>query len=160
MDKLCSLCKKCVDSESAPILTIGGYGNPKYICEDCAADIEEVSSGIDVDSVKAAMARVADNMSVANVDDKTVLETVAEIYADAKDRIEKIESGSYDPTEEASEEGYDIPEELLETEEDKRLDELDAEKAEKNKIVDKIFTWAFGAILVGIFVYFFITKVL
>ena len=53
MEKKCSLCKKIVDSENAPILTMGGFGNPRYLCDECAANIEVMTTAREVDVIKA-----------------------------------------------------------------------------------------------------------
>lgn len=132
MMKLCSICKSSVDSESAPILVMGGYGNPKYLCDGCCADIEEATLGRDTEKIKAAMARVGEKMASCDVDDMLVITTVNETFAAAAERAEKIEKGEYDfSLDEGDEEEPEVPEELLESEEDKRLDEEEARAFKK-----------------------------
>lgn len=159
MEKLCSICKRPVDSETAPILTLGGFGNPRYICEDCDADLESATRAKEIDEITEAMDRIGKKMSVSNVDDKLVLKTVKEIMADAADRGAKIKSGQYDFSleEEAPDEEDGVPEELLETEEDRISEE---KEAERNAKFDKISNWiclfVFG-IALGYIIYRFLS---
>ena len=72
----------------------------------------------------------------------------------AGERAAAIEKGTYDFSEDASEdeeEMIEIPEELRETEEDRALDEKDAEAEKK---FDKIMNWAWAGILAAFVIYF------
>ncbi len=157
MQKLCSICKKTVDSETASILTVGGYGNAKYLCEDCAAELDCATAAREYDAVKAAMDSIGEKMAKNNIEDELVIATVGELFIGAKRRAKEIKNGTYDfsldeaPTEstaeeQGTEEEFDIPEELRETEEDK---ELDAKEKKKNAFFDKIFNWVSLALLLG-----------
>lgn len=153
MEKLCSICNKKVDSETAAILTIGGFGNPKYICEECDGDLAEATGAKDVDAVSAAIDRISKKMSLTDSGDGLVLKTVEDIMAEASSRALKIKEGTYDfsaDEPEACDVEEEIPEELRETEEDK---ELDRQEAEKNKKLDKISNWISAIILLGVFGY-------
>ena len=55
--KQCVICDKMIESEDAPILAMSGYGNPKLLCDECAEDIEIVTSERDCDKIAEAMAR-------------------------------------------------------------------------------------------------------
>lgn len=154
MHKLCSICKKSVDSETASILTVGGYGNAKYICEDCAAELDTATTARDFDTIKSAMDSIGEKMAKNNIEDELVIATVGELFIGAKRRAKAIKEGTYDFTldeqtvkqEQEGEEEFDIPEELRETEEDKALD---ASEKKKNAFFDKIFNWISLALLLG-----------
>jgi len=153
MGKLCSVCNKKVDSETAAILTIGGYGNPKYICEECDGDFAEATGAKDLETIKSAMDRIGKKMSLADPNDKLVLKTVEDIMTEASARAKKIQEGTYDFSAEEAEESkeeQEIPEELRETEEDK---ELDRKEAERNKKIDKIINWVSAILLLGVLGY-------
>lgn len=160
MEKLCSICKKTVDSETAPVLTVGGYGNAKYICEDCAALLDTATTAREFDAVKSAMDSIGEKMAKNNIEDELVIATVGELFIEAKRRAQAIKDGTYDfsldeapvaaeqgsDEEEAPVEEFDIPEELRETDEDK---ELDAADEKKSAFFDKIFNWISLALIVG-----------
>ena len=153
MEKLCSVCNKKVDSETAAILTIGGYGNPKYICEECDGDFAEATGAKDLEAIKSAMDRIGKKMSLADPNDKLVLKTVEDIMTEASARAKKIQEGTYDFSAEEAEESkeeQEIPEELRETEEDK---ELDRKEAERNKKIDKIINWVSAILMLGVLGY-------
>lgn len=153
MEKLCSVCNKKVDSETAAILTIGGYGNPKYICEECDGDFAEATEAKDLEAIKSAMDRIGKKMSLADPNDKLVLKTVEDIMTEASARAKKIQEGTYDFSAEEAEESkeeQEIPEELRETEEDK---ELDRKEAERNKKIDKIINWVSAILMLGVLGY-------
>ena len=155
MEKLCCICKKSVDSETAAILTVGGYGNAKYLCDDCAKDLDISISAVKYDVIKSAMNSIGAKMAENNIDDELVIATVGELFIGAKKRARAIKAGEYDfsldvendvePIADGGEK-YDIPEELQETEEDKSLDAKDEKKA---AFFDKIFNWISLGILVA-----------
>lgn len=160
MEKLCSLCKKSVDSENAPILTMGGFGNPRYICDECAESIEQMTTARDVEVIKENLDSLSGKMTRANVDDEVTLDAINAILVDVKLRADAINAGELDLENDNGELGdqivgeLEIPEELRETDEDKALDEQ--ERAQKAKF-DKIFNWiALGIIaaaVVGVIIY-------
>lgn len=150
MEKLCSICNKSVDSETAAILTIGGFGNPKYICEECDGDFADATGAKDINEISAAMDRISKKMTSIGTDDKLVLKSVKEIMEEASLRAEKIKNGTYDfSIEENNRECGDdsVPEELRETEEDK---ELDRKESERNKKLDKITNWVCIGVLIAL----------
>ncbi len=139
MDSICSICKATLDTENAAILTMSGYGTPRYICDGCEGDISAATGAREISVISSAMDRIGKKMTENNPDDSAVLKSVEEIMTEARLRAEKIKSGEYDFDEEAEiaeqESGEEIPEELLETEEDR---ELDRKEREKNKKIDRI----------------------
>ena len=155
MEKLCCICKKAVDSETAAILTVGGYGNAKYLCDACAEDLDTATAAVEYDAIKSAMDSIGAKMAANNIDDELVIATVGELFIGAKRRAKAIKAGEYDFSQDDTndtasvtegEEEYDIPEELRETEEDKSLD---AAEKKKSALFDKIFNWLSLAIIVA-----------
>ena len=143
----CSICNREVDGERAAVLTLGAMGTPKYLCEECEADFETATRGTDVDKIALSMERIgklmADNNAVGNL----VLSTVNDIFDCARSRALEIKNGTYDFAKDVSVDiatvSEEVPEELLESEEDRALDE--AEEV-RNRKIDKIITWISGAI--------------
>ena len=139
MDSVCSICNVRLDTENAAILTMSGFGSPRYICEGCDGELSLATRARDISEIGAAMDRISKKMTENNVDDSLVLKTVEEIMSEASVRAEKIKGGNYDFSDEEAAELEDgteeIPEELRESEEDRELDRIEAEK---NKKLDKI----------------------
>ena len=145
----CAICNAHIDAEEPKILSMGAYGTPRYMCDVCAADIDEVTLGRDYDRIAEAMERVGKKLAETNPDRGT-FNTVNVIMQSSAERAKLIKDGEYDfSLDECREEGEDgfeeIPEELLETEEDR---ELDREEEEKVKKFDKVY----NAILTGVIV--------
>lgn len=142
-----------VDSETAAILTIGGFGNPKYICEECDVDFAEATGAKDLESIKAAMNRISKKMTSVGQADKLVLKSVGGIMEEAASRAKKIQEGTYDFSNETvgnSDEDQEIPEDLKETEEDKELDRMEADRNQK---IDKIINWFSAVALIAVLGY-------
>ena len=155
--KSCSLCRKSVDAENAPILTMGGFGNPRYLCDECASDIECALYESEPDRIEAAMQRLSKKLA-ADPDDKATMEAVGDVFSKAGERAKKIREGTYDFSEDTDGEFDEIPEELQETEEDRIQDEKDAERAKK---FDKISNWITTGVLilaVAFLIIYFIKK--
>lgn len=161
MSKICSICKKAITADEPAILTMGPYGAPKYLCDECEGDFETVTLGKDVDEIGEAMGRIGDKMADNELIGKLVLNTVDGIFEAARDRAEQIKEGSYDfslDTPDESEDSDGVPEELLESEEDRALDEKERTKNEK---LDKLITWIGLALIAGVsayIVYLLITR--
>lgn len=164
-DKHCAICLAKLEREDAPIIAMGGYGVPRYLCDECAEDVERATEGIDFADIDAAMDRISEKLVKSNVDDPLLLSTLTILLGKAAERAEKIKDGTYNPDleedgstkvaegeedEQADDEDADafdeIPEELLETEEDRLQDEADAAFESK---VNKVLDWVWLAILVG-----------
>ena len=147
--KSCTVCNRMIEGEDAPVLVMGPYGNPKSLCPECAADLDEATLGRDIARIGEAMDRLGAKMSASDPDKQTY-DTLKEILEAAGERAKAIERGEYDfaldEKEDESAEGFDeIPEELRETEEDRALDEQDAKKQEA---FDKWFNWvSLGAVI-------------
>ena len=96
-----------------------------------------------------------------DIDDERTVEAVYEIFEEAKSRAVEIKEGTYDfslDEEEDPEILNEIPEELLESEEDRLLDEKEAEISKK---WDAIINWlilAMGAFASIYIVYYFFFK--
>ncbi len=159
----CSICyKKIEDTENAPILAMGHYGTPRYICPECEELIETAQKSREIEKIESAMARLGQTVGNVSAGDEIVLETVEEIFRTATERAEKIKLGTYDfSLDEAEGEEFEleeIPEELLETEEDKKKTEREAEINKKfNKVMD-IITAAVFIAAVAALICFFILK--
>ena len=135
MDK-CALCQSVEVSENAPVLVMGAYGNPKYVCNECNADLDCATLGRDFEEIGAAMERLGKKMASA-APDKLTLATVGDILRESAERAKKIKAGEYDFSLDQAEEPVedteadDLPLELLESEEDKALDKRDEERLKR-----------------------------
>lgn len=140
----CAVCLNEVDAANASVLTMSGYGYPRFICEDCERDIELATKSRDYSEACAAMERLSDRLTSINADKQTMM-TMTELLADAALRAKAIKDGTYDFSLDEEEEVLeDIPEELRETEEDIAAT---ASEEEKLKKFDKVFGWVSGVIL-------------
>ena len=147
--KLCVLCKRHEVFEDSPILVMSAYGVPRYLCDECSADMECATRGRDYEKIREAMDRIGEKLGSVGADDLTI-DTLDTVLRESAERALKIKDGSYDfsldeeDTEDSPEDG--IPEELLEAEEDKELDRRDEERAKK---FDKVFNWITVAICIA-----------
>ena len=152
----CSICGREIDMENAPIIAMGGFGHPRCICDECADKLDVMNTSLDAEQIRAVMKDIADTMANNNGDDMVAHNAVKVILMEAGARVEKIENGSV-ADEEAKEEFLDVPEELLETDEDRELDRQDEIK---NQHLDVIFNWIsigiIGLAVVGFAIYLFL----
>lgn len=135
----CAICGKTVNTENAPILTMGAYGTPLYICEECAEELDTATAGTDYYEIKQAFGKIVKKIEKGQTNGEFVNDTLQNILDSAVERAEKIKNGTYnfgDDAQSKEDELEDIPEELAESEEDARLDEKDAER---NARFEKIF---------------------
>lgn len=149
MAKTCALCLASVDTEEADILAMGGAGTPRYLCDTCSRDIEIATTGKDYDEIVAAMDRISKNLTELAPDDTVTQDTTTLLLVNAAKRAKDIREGIYDfALDDVAEvsEFDEVPEELLETEEDRELDRAEEEAANK---LDKILNWVWVAVLVG-----------
>ena len=156
MDSRCCICKGDVNEERAAILTMSGYGNPRYICDECDAELSLATGAREISKITEAMDKIGAKMAKNNVDESVVLKTVDGIMKDARERAEKIKSGEYDfscdeDIKESEEE--EIPEELRETEEDRELDRKEAEKNQKLDKITNVICFAMVAAAIGFLIY-------
>ncbi len=158
-NRFCSVCGKEVNPETANIVTMSVYGTPRYICEDCEADFAVISSGTEIEEIDDAIERISEKLTKYNNDDKLLLDAITNIIKNASERVEKILSGTYEESSD-SDDFDEIPEEYLETEEDR---ELDRQEKEKNEKIDKVTNWFLigfiAAFAVGMILYY-ILKIL
>lgn len=157
-ERKCCICKKMFTAEDPAVLTMSAYGNARYLCGECESLLDTATLGSDYDTIKEAIGKIGKTVADTDNGDETVIDSVSEILTSAIERAELIREGTYDfsndaPTEVAFEE---IPDELLETEEDR---ERDARDKKNNAILDKITSWVCGAVLLGAIVYFLITLI-
>lgn len=147
----CTVCNREAREEDAPILAFGIYGDHKVLCDECAADIDEASTSRDLTAISDAMDRIGKKMSENDPDGQTI-STVTSIMSAAADRAKAIKDGTYDFSLDGKEreEVEDIPEEMLEAEEDRVAD---AQDAEKSKRFDKIYNWVAGIIFAALGAY-------
>lgn len=135
----CCICERDVEREDAPILAMGGAGYARVLCEECDRELQVATRGHDVEEIKAAINSLSTKMANGEPDAVT-FRMMSEILITATQRAMEIKDGTYDFSrdDEEDNEGYDeIPEELLESEEDIELDKKDEEKAKK---FDKVYS--------------------
>ncbi len=156
----CSVCLQKLETDGAAVLTMGHYGSPRLLCPSCEELVDTALKSRDTDAAEAAMARLGETVSSFSIDDTAVTEAVEQIFKGATERIKKIKSGEYDFSldEQTDEGGFDeIPEELLETEEDKKKTEREDEANRKfNKVMDVVTGAVFAAAVVLLVLFFFL----
>ena len=109
---------------------------------------------MDAAEIREGCRKLGEALTRGDTGDESVIVTVNEIIAEAGEKAERIENGTYDPEEaKDEEEEFDITEDLQETEEDRKLDE---EEARANKVYNTVSSWVAGIIIVialGFFIY-------
>ncbi|MBQ7356871.1 MAG: hypothetical protein IJW66_05665 [Clostridia bacterium] len=154
-NKKCVLCDRTITEQSPAILTVGAYGNPKCVCSACQELLDTATLGREYEKIADAMDALGKRMA-ESTPDKQSFDTVNEILEGAAERAKKIKAGEYDFSldEETSEdEMEELPEELLETEEDRKKDESDEARAKKfDKVFNYITIGVFGAAAILIIV--------
>ena len=144
--KQCTICDKYTENENAPILTMGAYGVPKYLCDECAADIDTATLSHDYEEAADAIARLGERVADCDPDGLT-FKNVSAILSSAAERAQQIKDGTYDFSLDDAEDDNsfdEIPEELQASDEDAELDAIDEEKQRR---FDKVFNWiSIGAI--------------
>ena len=134
----CCICGRPVE-EDAAILTMGAAGNARYLCEECDELLITATTSRDFEEIESAMGEISNRISNYNPDGVT-FDILSYTMLSASERAKQIKNGTYDFTlDETEDDGYeleDIPEELLETEEDRELDRVDEEKMKK---FDKVY---------------------
>ena len=135
----CCICERAVEREDAPILAMGGAGYARVLCEECDRELQIATRGHDVDEIKGAINSLSSKLANGDPDGVTY-RMMNEILITATQRAMEIKEGSYDFAldDQEDNEGFEeIPEELLETEEDFMLDKKDEENAKK---FDKVYS--------------------
>lgn len=137
--RYCSVCRKAITKKEPAVLVMSAFANPKYICEECEDSFDRATLSRDPEEINAAIEEIGKRLVEANNDDSLILDSVSEILNEAKERGALIAGGDYDfsndETENTDTSYDDVPEELMESEEDKALDE---EEKTRNKKLDKI----------------------
>ena len=145
----CCMCDANIEREDAPILSMGGGGNPRVLCDRCVELLDTATLGRDFDAIKGAIEEIGDIMA-ENDPDSITFSIVSSLMADASKRAKEIKNGTYDFAldEQADEEGGfdEIPEELRETEEDIQKDKEDEEKLKK---FDKFYNYVLIGACIG-----------
>ena len=155
MNKLCCICHHPLNSEDAPVIAMGGYGNPKCACESCEALIDTATTSRDPEKISEACKSLGEALTAGNTGDEQIIDTVNDIIRSASERGAAIKEGTYDfALDEAdAEDEFDITDDLKESEEDRKKDERDEKVA---KIIDTALSWACGAIFVAAITLFII----
>ena len=136
----CCMCDVNIEREDAPVLSMGSAGNPRLLCDRCAALLDTATMGRDFDKIKESIEQIGTIMADHDPDGVT-FSIVSELMVSASDRAKAIRDGSYDFSldEQQGDEGFDeIPEELRESEEDIERDRQDEEKLKK---FDKFYNY-------------------
>ena len=140
----CSVCGAPAEAEEPAILTVSGYGNPRYLCQRCEENYNVLINSIDRDELNAAVEEIYGEINRRGVDDEAVLNTTSEIIETAKERMESVKAGTYNPEQKHEEE--EIPEELFMTEEEIAAEEEENKRSEKfDKILNRVTNVAFIA---------------
>lgn len=135
----CCICDRVFERENAPVLSMGAGGNPRFLCEDCEELLDIATKGHDFDEIEKAMDKLGKLMADGNPD-RVTFSIVNDLMLGASDRAKAIKEGNYDfalddePVEDGGLE--EIPEDMLESEEDKKKDEAEQKKLAK---FDKVY---------------------
>ncbi len=155
----CCICGAEVGAD-ADILTMGGYGNERLLCSRCASLAGTAVSTRDFSEIAAAADELAFRVERFGCDDELALEALGELFAEAKERAEKIRLGTYDFSEEDAEamraEAESVEASLPE-EEPQLTEEERAALAKKEKIAKilDVLTYVIGgAAIAGIIIFF------
>ena len=149
----CALCGRIPEAEEPAVLTMGRYGHPRHLCEECEAQMDTANLGRDYDEIVDAIDILGKKATGFAASDDVTLNVMRAFLMRAAKRAADIKSGNYDfDAEDASadDEGFDeIPEELRETEEDAELDRRDEENAKKfDKFLNVLWIGVFAAIFI------------
>ena len=154
-NKNCALCGRLPEIEEPAVLALGKYGAPRYLCEECEAELDTATLGTEYDKIVDSIDRLGKKAMSFGKDDPVTLRTMKSILESAAKRAAAIKEGSYDfALDEAdAEDEFDITDDLKESEEDRKKDERDEKVA---KIIDTALSWACGAIFVAAITLFII----
>ena len=92
----CSICQKEIEREEPVILTMGGFAHPRYLCDACAALIDQASLDKDYERITEAMDRLGALLAKNDDEDYAVIETMESIMLSARVRADAIRDGKYD----------------------------------------------------------------
>ena len=143
----CCLCQKEIERDDAPVLAMGAAGNPRLLCDECAALLDTATTDHDLNEIGNAMEKIGLYMANGNPDGVTY-STVSQLMVEASDRAKAIKDGDYDFSldEEEKDDGglEDIPDDMKESEEDIEADRIEEEK---NKKFDKVYNIVLWCVL-------------
>ena len=155
----CCVCNREITIEDPAVLAMGGAGIPRYLCEDCEALLDTATLSKDHEEAGAAIGKLSKTMADGDPDPVTFA-MINKLLLNASDRAVAIKEGKYDfaldEKTPAEDEIEDLPDELLESEEDKEQDRIDEEKQKK---FDKVYNIIL-AIVCSAFVAIFIWKLI
>ena len=139
----CCMCDIRLESEDAPVLSMGAAGIPRLLCDRCAGLLDKATLSKDFEEIKDAVGEIGSIMAAHDPDSVTYT-IVSSLMVDASERAKAIKDGSYDfSLDENPEDGGldEIPEDMLESEEDIEKDKADEEKVKKfDKVYNIILT--------------------
>lgn len=128
------MCDVNIEREDAPVLSMGAAGNPRLLCDRCAGLLDTATLGQDFDTIKDAVEQIG-NIMADNDPDGVTYSIVSSLMVDASERAKAIKSGTYDfalDSQDMDDGGLDeIPEDMLESEEDIEKDKQEEEKLKK-----------------------------
>ena len=136
----CCMCDSNIERDDAPVLSMGGAGYARVLCDRCSGLLDTATLGTDYDEIKGAIAEIGEIMA-DNDPDQVTFAMVSGLVYNASERAKAIKDGSSDFSldNEENDEGFDeIPEELRESEEDIQKDK---EEEEKLKKFDKFYNY-------------------
>ena len=90
----CSICGKEITREDAPVLTISGYGHPRYLCDECAGEMDVAISSHDPEEIETSIKTLGEKMN--NCNDGYATGAMYEFISVAGERLVKIKEGTYD----------------------------------------------------------------
>ena len=127
----CCMCDIRLESEDAPVLSMGAAGIPRLLCDRCAGLLDKATLSKDFDEIKDAVGEIGSIMAAHDPDSVTYT-IVSSLMVDASERAKAIKDGSYD---------FSLDEDMLESEEDIEKDKADEEKVKKfDKVYNIILT--------------------
>ena len=149
----CALCGRIPECEEPAVLTMGRYGNPRHLCEECESQMDTANLGRDYDEIINAIDILGKKATSFAFDDEVTMDVMRAFIMRAAKRAADIKAGNYNfdaEDEPVEEEGFDeIPEELRETEEDAELDRIEAEKSKHfDKFLNGFWIGFFGILFV------------
>ncbi len=151
----CCICSRPIEREDAPVLSMGAVGNARLLCDSCAQLLDTATLGESIEEISSAMDEIGNLMANGDPDTVTFNE-VKSIMHNASERAKAIKDGSYDFSldEAENDEGFDeIPEDMLESEEDIEQDIIEEEKNKKFNKVYNIILICMAALTVGFIIW-------
>lgn len=145
----CCICQRNIEREDAPVLTMGAAGIPRLLCSECEELLDTATSGNEISEIEEAIDEISNRVSHGNPDGATC-KVLEELMGSASQRAAAIKSGNYDFSLDGAGDDInfdEIPDELLESEEDIQKDREDEIKMERfNKIYNIIILVTFLAV--------------